>query len=316
MKRTADSLAAKSATIAAVPARMRLAWSDFHVVLTVARHGSVARASAALAVTHATLLRKLASIEQRLKSRLFDRSRGRYSLTSAGEEVARAAERFEPLAREAEMRVLGQDLRPSGQVRVAVAGIIIDHLLPPILGQFASAFPDVSIELVASREHVSLARRESDVAIRVTDRVPDWLIGRKLGELQFKVYGVSRSGLHTPLRSAAELARQRRWISFERDARDLKFDRWLDANVPDSSVVMRVDQFGHALAMVRGGLGVALLPAFLEATCPQLQPLTPAIDELQTPMWLVTHQELRNTMRVKVMMQAFGPALSHLIQAT
>ncbi len=316
MKRTADSLAAKSATIAAVPARMRLAWSDFHVVLTVARHGSVARASAALAVTHATLLRKLASIEQRLKSRLFDRSRGRYSLTSAGEEVARAAERFEPLAREAEMRVLGQDLRPSGQVRVAVAGIIIDHLLPPILGQFASAFPDVSIELVASREHVSLARREADVAIRVTDRVPDWLIGRKLGELQFKVYGVSRSGLHTPLRSAAELARQRRWISFERDARDLKFDRWLDANVPDSSVVMRVDQFGHALAMVRGGLGVALLPAFLEATCPQLQPLTPAIDELQTPMWLVTHQELRNTMRVKVMMQAFGPALSHLIQAT
>ncbi len=316
MKRTADSLAAKSATIAAVPARMRLAWSDFHVVLTVARHGSVARASAALAVTHATLLRKLASIEQRLKSRLFDRSRGRYSLTSAGEEVARAAERFEPLAREAEMRVLGQDLRPSGQVRVAVAGIIIDHLLPPILGQFASAFPDVSIELVASREHVSLARREADVAIRVTDRVPDWLIGRKLGELQFKVYGVSRSGLHTPLRSAAELARQRRWISFERDARDLKFDRWLDANVPDSSVVMRVDQFGHALAMVRGGLGVALLPAFLEATCPQLQPLTTAIDELQTPMWLVTHQELRNTMRVKVMMQAFGPALSHLIQAT
>ncbi len=316
MKRTADSLAAKSATIAAVPARMRLAWSDFHVVLTVARHGSVARASAALAVTHATLLRKLASIEQRLKSRLFDRSRGRYSLTSAGEEVARAAERFEPVAREAEMRVLGQDLRPSGQVRVAVAGIIIDHLLPPILGQFASAFPDVSIELVASREHVSLARREADVAIRVTDRVPDWLIGRKLGELQFKVYGVSRSGLHTPLRSAAELARQRRWISFERDARDLKFDRWLDANVPDSSVVMRVDQFGHALAMVRGGLGVALLPAFLEATCPQLQPLTTAIDELQTPMWLVTHQELRNTMRVKVMMQAFGPALSHLIQAT
>ncbi len=307
--------AAGTRTESAPPARMRLAWSDFQVVLTVARLGSVAKASTALAVTHATLLRKLASIEQRLKSRLFDRVRGRYSLTAAGEEVAGAAERFEPLAREAELRVLGQDLRPSGQVRVAVAGIVIEHLLPPILSQFASAFPDVSIELVASREHVSLARREADVAIRVTDRVPDWLVGRKLAEIEFKVFGLRRRGLSSQLRSAAELSRQRRWICFERDARDLKFDRWLDVEVPDSSVVLRVDSFSHALTMVQAGLGIALLPAFLETTCPQLEALTPPIPGLQTPMWLVTHQELRNTMRVKVLMQAFGPALSHAVQS-
>lgn len=295
---------------------MRLAWSDFHVVLTISRQGSLAKASKVLAVTHATMLRKLAAIESRLGSRMFDRERGRYTLTSAGEEVARAAAEFEPVARSAELRVLGQDLRPSGQVRVAVAGIVIDHLLPSVLVQFASAFPDVEIELVASREHVSLARREAEVAIRIADRIPDWLVARRVATLDFKVYSLRRRGLPRAVRDPADLVGQRYWIGFERDSRDLKFDRWLSSNVPDSSVVLRVDGFGHALTMVRAGLGVALLPSFLEATCPDLHPLTPAIADLATPLWIVTHQELRHAARVRVLMQAFAPAISHELKAT
>jgi DNA-binding transcriptional LysR family regulator len=293
---------------------MLLSWSDFHTVLIVARHASLAKASSALSVTHATMLRKLAAIESRLKTRLFDRTHGRYTLTAAGEELVRVATVFEPIASAAEMHVLGQDLRPSGSVRVAVASIVIDHLLAPVLSQFATSFPDVSIELVASREHTSLRRREADVAIRVTDSVPDWLVGRQFADIGFKIYTLKRKGLRPTLRDPTELIDQKRWISFERDARDLKFDRWLASNVPQSSVALRVDDFSHALTMVRAGLGIALLPAFLESSCADLQPLTPAIDELKTPLWLVTHQELRNTMRVKVLMQAFGPALAHAVQ--
>ena len=116
------------------------------------------------------------------------------------------------------------------------------------------------------------------------------------------------------MRGVKELASQRRWIGLERDARDLKFDRWLHVQVPQRSVFMRVDNFGHALTMVRSGLGIALLPSFLESSCKELQPLTTAVPELRTPMWLVTHQELRHAMRVKVMMQAFGPALKNLLE--
>lgn len=294
--------------------RMRLGWTEFHEVLTIARLGSVARASAALAVTHATLLRKLAATEARLNARLFDRTRGRYTLTAAGEEIAQAATQFEPLARDAELRVLGQDLRPSGDVRVAVSGVVTDHLLPPVLSQFATAFPEVHLELVSSRDHVSLTRREADVAIRIADHVPEWLVGRRLANIDFKVYTLKRRGLNPAVRGVKELAGQRRWIGLERDARDLKFDRWLHVHVPQRSIVLRVDNFGHALTMVRSGLGIALLPSFLEASCKELQPLTAAVTELRTPMWLVTHQELRHAMRVKVMMQAFGPALKNLLE--
>lgn len=292
-----------------------LGWADFHTVLQVARHGSVAKACIALNITHSTLLRKLDTIELRLKARVFDRAHGRYTVTPAGHEIVQAASVFEPLALAAETRVRGQDMRPSGDVRVAVASIVVEQLLPGVLAQFRSAFPDVRIELVASRDHVSLSRRDADVAIRVADRIPDWLVGRKLADLRFKVYGVRRGASQVPLRDVAGLVGQRRWIAFERDARELKFDRWLADHVPESSVVMRVDNFSHALRMVQAGLGIAVLPAFLEQELAELQPLTAAIGELETPLWLLTHPELKNTMRVKVLLRAFGPALAHAVQA-
>ena len=133
--------------------------------------------------------------------------------------------------------------------------------------------------------------------------------------VQFKVYGLRRGSGRNARRSVAELALERRWIAFERDARELKFDRWLARLLPDANVVLRVQNFSHALSMVQAGLGIALLPAFLEEELDHLQPLTEAIAELETPLWLLTHPELKNTMRIKVLLRAFGPALAHAVQA-
>lgn len=297
------------------PPRSQLAWSDFHTVLSIAHHGSVALACEAMAITHSTLLRKLDQIEHRLKTRLFHRSRGRYTPTEAGAEIVEAARSFEPVAAAAEMRVKGLDLRPRGEVRVTAAPIVIEHLLAPVLVQFASAFPEIQIELAATRDHVNLRRREAEVAIRIADTVPDWLVGRKLVDLKFRVYGPAAGRGRASLRPLPELARQRRWIGFERDARDLKFDRWLAREVPDASVVLRVDNFSHAATLVRAGLGIALLPVFVESRLDGLSPLTETVGALTTPLWLITHPELMDSMRVKVLMRAFGPALAHAASA-
>lgn len=294
--------------------RSRLSWSDFQIVMVVARIGQLAKATEVLAMSHATLLRKLASIETRLKARLFDRVRGHYIPTVAGDELIRAAQSMAPLARQAEMRVVGQDIRPSGHVRITAPGVIVSHLLPPVLEQFASAYPEVMLEFSATLSHVSLARREADVALRMSDEISAWLVGRKLASLDFRIYDLHRQDTKQRIQPVNQLVRQKRWISFERDARDLKFERWLTEQVPDSSVVMRVDGFDHALAMLRAGLGIALLPTFLENTFPELHALSLPIPELRTPLWMITHKDLRDTMRIKVLMQTVGPALVRAVQ--
>ena len=295
--------------------RPQLAWTDFHTVLVIAQHGSVARACVTLGMTHSTLLRKLDQIERRVRTRMFERTRGQYTPTAAGAEVVEVAQGFEAVAIAAETRISGQDMRPRGDVRVSAAPIVIEHLLAPALAQFGSAFPEIQIELSASRDHVSLRRREAEVAVRIADRVPDWLVGRKLAQLRFRIYGPSRGGAGLPLRAVADLTAERRWISFERDAGDGKFDRWLASEVPASSVVLRVDNFSHAATMVRAGLGIAVLPAFVEAHIDGLQPLSPPIAALQTPLWLITHPELKEATRVKVLLRAFGPALANAVNA-
>jgi len=193
--------------------------------------------------------------------------------------------------------------------------IVIEHLLAPALAQFGSAFPEIQIELSAPRDHVSLRRRVAEVAICVADKVPDWLLGRKWAQRRFRVYGSSRSGADLPLRAVDERMAERRWISFERDAGDGKFDRWLASEVRASSVVLRVDNFSHAASMVRAGLGIALLPQFVEAHIDGLQPLSPPIATLRTPLWLITHPELKDATRVKVLLRAFGPALANAVNA-
>lgn len=291
-----------------------LAWSDFRVVHAIARHGGIAKATAELAMSHATLLRQLDRIEARLQTPVFERVRGRYALTAAGHEIAEAAGAIEPLALAAETRARGKDLRPSGEVRLHTSSVVATHLLPAVLAQFGSAFPGVRIELSTSREHVNLRRRDADVALRIADAVPDWLVGRELGVLRFKVYGRRNGRRAAPLQPVEELCGQRRWIAFERDVVDQKFDRWLNACVDDACVQLRVDNFTHAAAMAQAGLGIALLPAFVERSLRDLEPLTAPITALDTPLWLVTHAELRNASRIQVMLRAFGPALANRLR--
>lgn len=294
--------------------RPALDWSDYHVVLAIARQGSVARATRVLGVSHATLLRRLDRIETRLQARLFDRSRARYELTAAGHAIDQAARAIEPIAAGAESAARGQDLRPSGIVRLSTSSIVATHLLPSVLAQFGSAFPEVCIELTTSREHANLRRRDADVALRIADTVPDWLLGRELATVHFKVYGHRRGRSRATLREVTELLANRRWISFERDAYDQKFDRWLATHVKEAAVALRADNFTHAAALAQAGLGVALLPTFIEGSAGHLQPLTEAIPELETPLWLITHPELRHTARVQVMMRAIGPAVANALR--
>jgi DNA-binding transcriptional LysR family regulator len=89
--------------------------------------------------------------------------------------------------------------------------------------------------------------------------------------------------------------------------------RWMHANVPASSVVIRVDHFPSALALLRTGIGVALLPDIVAAGEPKLVPLSAPIDELEFPLWVLTHPDLRKSARVRAFMQIVGDELARLL---
>lgn len=73
-------------------------WEDVRFFAALARHRSVAATARALKVTHAAVVRRLASLETRLGSPLFVRRTRGFSLTSAGASVLAEAAQMEMAA--------------------------------------------------------------------------------------------------------------------------------------------------------------------------------------------------------------------------
>jgi DNA-binding transcriptional LysR family regulator len=300
------------------PNASRIDWDDLRYVLALARNGSLSAAARSLRVTHTTVLRRLDVIEERLQVRLFERLRSGYQATPAGETLRLSAEQCEPLVAQAERHIMGGDTRLTGSLRVSTAHVLALHLLPVALALFHAEHEKIVVEVRASRERVDLARREADIALRMTKEVPDTLVGRQLGQIRVRVYGwhqdariaaLSEHGLP----SMTSLLQDFPWIGF--DGQDRIYDRWIDAHVPLSAIVARADHFPSALALLRAGLGLSILPEFVALDTPGLVALSGPIEALQTPLWILTHADLRNTARVRAFMQTVGNGLEKTLAA-
>ena len=69
-------------------ATRKLAWDDLQFFLAVCRHHTASAAAQQLAVDHATVLRRVARLEQALNTKLFEHRKPHYAPTSAGEPSA------------------------------------------------------------------------------------------------------------------------------------------------------------------------------------------------------------------------------------
>lgn len=286
-------------------------WDDLRVALAVADAGSLAGAARALDVNHTTALRRLDALEARLGTRLFDRRRGGYVPTEAGELLAEEARAIAPRVEDLERRLLGRDLRLTGTVRITTAYVTMAYLLPEPLAQFARRHPGIDVEIAESSALLDLSRRQADVAIRLSRQVPEHWVGRKLGTARYCVFA-KRGAAHLPQRITPlqTLLEEAPWIAFEREGSANRFGRWMQDNIPATQVRMRVDIFNSSASMLRTGLGIGVLPAFAGLAHEELVPVSEPIDELDTPLWILTHPDLRRTARIQAFMQTVGDALA------
>jgi DNA-binding transcriptional LysR family regulator len=291
-----------------------LDWDDLRYALAIAEAGSLNGAAQCLGVRHTTVLRRLDALEQRLGARLFERRRQGYTPTDAGELMAAQAREMQPGIAEMQRRILGRDLQLQGQLRLNCAFIAMLYLLPEPLAAFARSHPGITVEVSENSTVVDLSRRDADVALRMSGEVPEHLVGRKLGEMRMRVY--ARRGaadLPQQVLPIERLCRDYRWIGYDSERTRRFFDRWMLDHVPPERIVMRMDLLHSAAAMARTGLGLALLPTLVEAFEPELVPVSDVLSDAGSPVWLLTHADLRHTARVRAFLQHVGTALAQML---
>jgi molybdate transport repressor ModE-like protein len=251
-------------------------WDDIRYFLAVSRGGSVRAAAKSLGVNHATVLRRIAQLEERLGALMFEKLPAGYRLTAAGEEVLELANQMEASSHKLETRVLGRDQSVRGLLRVTLAPPLTTHLLMPDLADFARLHPDIEMEILSSGELANLTNREADVAIRVVyDRktLPLNLHGLKGPEVFGGVY-ISRDRLAAWRAGAPDPIR---WIVISIHG----IPDWAsEGEVRTTGVPFRITDAEAQIAAVREGLGMATLPSFIGDADPLLVQGCPGNDSL------------------------------------
>jgi DNA-binding transcriptional LysR family regulator len=157
------------------------------VFAAVAERSGFSAAAEALELSTASVTRQVAALEQRLGTRLLNRTTRRVSLTSAGaayyQRVLQLLAEFDDL----EAAIGAQALQPSGLLRINAPVSFGIARLGPLLAGFRERHPQVTLDLALSDRQVDVVEEGFDMVIRITRVLSPTLIARRLGTVRVLV---------------------------------------------------------------------------------------------------------------------------------
>jgi DNA-binding transcriptional LysR family regulator len=285
-----------------------LNWDDLRFFLAVAEAGSLSAASSLLKVNTTTVLRRVASLEDALGARLFDRSRSGYRLTPRGErllaQLAPVDQRLSALARD----FVADDSEADAVVRVAAGDVLASAVLAPQLPTFRDEHPELRLEIVTDPNLTGPAPsagapagslKDIDVAIRFARPTQGNVIVRKIGDM---AYGLYASQAYLAVRGAPEEPGRlagHQVIGFSLSESPLGPVWWMSRAEQGASVVMRSNAVAVRAEAARQGLGLTALPCIVGDQDPLLMRVGQAEDVGALELWLVTHNDSAHVGRVR-----------------
>src|SRR3990167_8104567 len=142
-------------------------WDDLRHFSAFVAAGSLAGAARALRIEHATVARRIASLEARLKLKLVDRRGRRLTLTPEGEKVAALATDMAETIGAVERLADGARSELNGEVTISAPPAYAALVLAPGLIPLRARHPALRIRLLGETRMASLERREADIAVRL-----------------------------------------------------------------------------------------------------------------------------------------------------
>ena len=290
-------------------------WNDLRYFLAVAEEGSTLAAARALRVSQTTVARRITALEEALGLKLFEKRQAGYVLTPAGEGLIDRARQVEA-ATEGFAEASAALVRDtSGVVRVTTQEIFANTLLAPILRELHERHPEIVIEIDTAQELLDLGAGEADIALRSTaGEAPAGLVGRSLCIDDWTLY-CSReyAERHGVPRTREELL-QHAIIGGGGGKLWLHYEKWLRSLGLEGQVAMHHATSTGLLMAVRSGFGIAVLPCVVADGDPDLVRCIPPRADHQRHMWLLTHERVRHTPRVRTVIDFFYDRLSRHIR--
>ncbi len=286
-------------------------WRTFDAVM---REGSLSAAARALGLTQPTAGRHMAELEAALEAgALFTRSARGLQPTEAAQALAPHARAMASAADTLVRTASAPADAVAGVVRISASEVVGAEVLPPILALLHQAHPGLVFELVLTNASSDLLQRDADVAVRMTRPRQQALVAKSLGEVGVGLYAhrdyLARLGPPASLEDLAGHA----LIGFDRDEAVLRSGYAELANLPPFA--LRTDNHLAQLAAVRAGFGIGLMQDALARRDPALTPVLRNLWAARLEAWVVMHEDMRATRRMRITFDALADGMTAHIRA-
>jgi DNA-binding transcriptional LysR family regulator len=289
-------------------------WDELRTFVEVARDGSLSGAARRLGLTQPTVGRHINALEAALGSTLFTRSPRGLTPTPAALALGPHAEAMAAAAAALGRAASGEAAADRGAVRVTASDVVGCEVLPPILATFHAEHPSIAIELALTNRNEDLARRDADIAVRMVRPTQSGLVARRIGSSRIKLYAhrdyLARFG---EPRSLADLA-SHCVIGFDRDSRTFRGAGDFAQRLTREDFGFRCDNDLAQLAALRAGAGIGGCQENIARRTPELVAVLPNAIQYGLEVWLVMHEGLKATRRVRLLFDHLAMGLTDYVK--
>jgi DNA-binding transcriptional LysR family regulator len=292
-----------------------LDWNDLRYFLAVARDGSTLAAARSLRVSQTTVARRIAALEQSLGLLLFEKRQDGYAVSPAGKQLLDRAKQVECSATEFEEAAAAQTRDVTGTVRITMEEIYATTLFAPLLGELYETYPDILIEIDTDQAVRDLGAGEADIAVRSTaGDQQSGVVGRLVCKDDWTPYCSRAYGERHGVPRSFEALKGHTLIGGGGSKVWPKYQQWLEHVGLEKQVVMHQPSSTTLLSSVRAGIGIAVLPCIIADAEPDLIQCLPPRQNHGRQLWLLTHERVRHTPRVRVVIDFLYDRLSRHVR--
>jgi DNA-binding transcriptional LysR family regulator len=289
-------------------------WDELRTFVEVARDGSLSGAARRLGLTQPTVGRHIDALEAALGLTLFTRSPRGLTPTPAALALEPHVEAMAAAAAALGRAASGEAAADRGAVRVTASDVIGCEVLPPILAAFHAEHPGIAVELALSNRTADLARRDADIAVRMVRPTQSGLVARRIGSSRIALYAhrdyLARFG---EPRSLADLA-SHCVIGFDRDNSSFRGAGDFARALTRETFGFRCDNDLAQLAALRAGVGVGGCQENIARRTPELTAVLPNAFHYAMEVWLVMHEDLKATRRVRLLFDHLAGGLTNYVK--
>jgi DNA-binding transcriptional LysR family regulator len=206
----------------------------------------------------------------------------------------------------AQRALSGQEKEPLGSVRLTANATVGSEVLPAILVDFRKQYPRITIELVLTNRHQDILAGEADIAIRMARPTQEALIAKRICKVGFGFYAhrdfVARCGEPKNFKDLQHYS----IIGFDRDDAGA---RTLGIGLSRDTFALRTDDYHAQLDMMRAGFGIGVCQVAVASRQSNFVRLLPSSTNYHLEMWLAMHEDLKSSLRVRVLYEHLAKAL-------